>query len=1423
MFALAWDRPLERLFELGRVEAVERSINISRLSLVVAAFALVIQVQSIPPALGEAVEWALLVDGPPEKALSPESEAARELLMRFNFRPTLIYLAGPGRFVDRQGSLADLTRVTVLWYHQGERSELPADMANPATLEALKAFLAARKGLFLSGAALQLVHSLGAEPITPRLGNKGQDNYRAAIFPEVGDHPIFKGLEPELDGRIFLASSGYPAFADFYHTGGPKGGMVLARACNADENPLVEYDWGGGRIIAMGWRAPFYSDVSNAYRNNLAKLTGNILAYLGNPEQWQKINVTLANAARPRLPEVSELENLRLAICDLIDTYGPRYVRGTEFLRRLDELRERIVMLGKEGPIEKTAQIAKAFEQEFQALKRSALLESPLFDFQELLAIERRETNLALPANWESHSSLSPTGYDNRLVVVSLVHPDGELKTVFDPGDGRYVGDVDLHFEGKRCLLTMPGSFKRFQVFELNLETQKLRELPLIREPDVDNYDACYLPDESIIFTSTAPFVGVPCVYGSSHVTNMYRLLPDGTIRQLTVDQEHNWHPVVAHDGRVVYLRWEYTDLPHAHSRILFAANPDGSNQMALYGTNSYFPNAFFYPQPIPGNATQFVGIISGHHGTRRSGRLVIIDVAQGRREAEGVVREIPGRGKQVEALIRDNLVDGVWPQFLHPYPLSDKYFLVSCKPAPDRPWGIYLVDGFDNIVLIKEKPGYALFEPIPLKPRRRPPLIPDRVEPHQKMATVYLQDVYAGPGLRGIPKGTVKKLRLFTYEFSYRGMGGLLGSIGMDGPWDVKKVLGTVPVESDGSALFYVPAYTPISVQPLDEQGQALQLMRSWFTAMPGEKVSCVGCHEPTNTAPPPRMTLALRRPPSEIEPWYGPPRGFSFAREVQPVLDRYCGGCHRPGQPGGPDVPEGVGAFSENVDLRGDVMITDWRSDISGHVSPEVGGKFSVAYASLHRFVRRPGIESDLHLLAPMEFHAATTELVQLLRKGHYDVSLDREAWDRMITWIDLNAPYHGSWAEIVGAERVRPLAERAYSLRRRLTGMEDLPPSLAVLLSENSHLRTPSPVVSYPDSKGGTVTPGKKFGVAFEKTTDRLSDTRKAVSRHTVGKSPSPVEATPFQRTRAVSQTSGESAQEHRPGPGGLQIAALTLGPGVDLKFVRIPAGSFAMGSETGDEDEKPVTLITIAKPFWISQFEITNAQYRVFAPGHDSGVESLHGYQFGIRGIPVNKPDQPVVRVSWNDAQAFCRWLSERTGLPINLPTEAQWEYACRAGTQGPFWFGEYAQDFSRFANMADAKLREFVVDTYISFRVIQNPGPYDDWIPKDVRFNDGGLVSVSVGSYAPNPWGLYDMHGNVAEWTRSLYRPYPYREDDGRNEIAAVGPRVVRGGSWYDRPKRCRSTFRLAYDQFAPVFNVGFRVVIEADDLSNSGS
>jgi formylglycine-generating enzyme required for sulfatase activity len=269
-------------------------------------------------------------------------------------------------------------------------------------------------------------------------------------------------------------------------------------------------------------------------------------------------------------------------------------------------------------------------------------------------------------------------------------------------------------------------------------------------------------------------------------------------------------------------------------------------------------------------------------------------------------------------------------------------------------------------------------------------------------------------------------------------------------------------------------------------------------------------------------------------------------------------------------------------------------------------------------------------------------------------------------------------------------------------------------------------------------------------------------------------------------------------------------IDLDDNLELEMVRVPAGRFVMGDRNGNQDEQPLAAVKIDRAFWMSKFEVTNALYAKFDPSHDSKYEHKGSWMFNEwdLGWDLNGPDQPVVRVSWKEAAAFCRWLSEKIGQKVSLPTEAQWEWACRAGTDTPLHYGDLDADFSAFANMADFTIQELVYDTRNQFS--------PDLVPRDARFDDEELVATNVGAYLPNPWGLHDMHGNVWEWTRSTYKPYPYKSGDGRNDVTDIGRKVVRGGSWYDRPKRSRSAFRLSYPAWRKVYNVGFRVIIDPD-------
>lgn len=275
---------------------------------------------------------------------------------------------------------------------------------------------------------------------------------------------------------------------------------------------------------------------------------------------------------------------------------------------------------------------------------------------------------------------------------------------------------------------------------------------------------------------------------------------------------------------------------------------------------------------------------------------------------------------------------------------------------------------------------------------------------------------------------------------------------------------------------------------------------------------------------------------------------------------------------------------------------------------------------------------------------------------------------------------------------------------------------------------------------------------------------------------------------------------------------------------MKLVRIPAGRFVMGDPNGEPDERPLAQVSIAHDFWMGACEVTNAQYHQFDAAHNSGYFTKRFQGPDGPGLSLAEPEQPVVRVSWQRAVEFCNWLSKRTGMNFTLPTEAQWEYACRAGSQSPLSYGSVETDFSRWANVADKSLSvspkptgglESNIVAHFGKGILES-AVYGGNILCDIRFDDGAVATASVGSYQPNRWGLYDMHGNAFEWTRTTYRLNPYGSDDGRGALADGGRKVVRGGSWCDRPKRCRSAFRLSYPVWQRVHNVGFRVVCEIE-------
>ncbi len=1121
-------------------------------------------------------------------------------------------------------------------------------------------------------------------------------------------------------------------------------------------------------------------------------------------------------ARKQSLMAHSSPEALVRSIRHILRTRPREYANGREYLKQAEEyVRQMPDILERFG--QKDPAAVQAMEN-WDKLKFQALVvDNPYIDFDEILAVfsdyyrHRKTSGIPSPANWLGTHTLNAKGNNQKIARLNI--RTGGLADLYTPEDGSFIGELDLHYDAEKLLFTSSDANGIFQVMEIGVDGSGLRQVSSMEDQyhhAIHNYGGIYLPNEKIIFSSTAPLIGVPCIQGGALVPNLYLMDPDGgNVRQLTFDQDASWYPVVLADGKVMYLRWEYTDIMHYYSRIMMTMNPDGSNQRSIYGSQSLWPNSMFNARPLPGKPGQFSAVVSGHHGVSRVGKLTLFDTNKGFAHADGVIQHIPGYGRTVThvtvdqlypgvqerlleqfpdlrevveshprypileddkdffprenffykhvypslrdhypemALDLDHLVDGVYPQFYQPYPISADYFLVLARMKYGDPWTLYLVDTFDNFVPIRSTAAAAagyeyLLNPYPLRKRERPPIIPDTVRPKEVEATVYIQNVYRGPGLEGVPEGTVDSLRLFTYAYGYHQTGNH-DHLGIESSWDVKRMLGTVKVEADGSAMFKVPANTTISIQPMDRRGRAIQLFRSWLVAMPGESLSCIGCHESPYEPPVARQTIASGKPPQRITPYRQRVEGFAFANEIQPILDAYCIRCHS----------------GENKEIPN---FADRR------VEGGAGSNFSGAYYAFHRYFRRPGPESSGLMLNPYEFHASTSEGVQLLKKGHHRVKLDDDSWRRLYTWIDLNVPFHGNWTSVYGENRVAPIAAQAASLRA---------------LYANLH-------------------------TDWEYT----SDTPHPV---TVTQEQGPGLAPPVEVSAKDWPFSTEVARQMQEQAGTEQRKSIDIGNGLSIAMIRIPAGDFIMGSDTETPVEQPRHRVRIDKPFWISESEINNALFFAFKPDHNPSFFNQQWKDHARNGYTATYGPQPAVHVSWNEANRFCEWLGEKVSAKVLLPTEAQWEWACRAGSEQAMSFGTEACDFSPHANLADKSIQLFAVfgmNPVFNRNLVGNP--IFDFIPRVAEFADKNFLITGTRQYQPNAWGLYDMHGNVAEWTRSDYLPYPYQIGKS-NSMDPQLEKTVRGGSFFDRPYRATSSYRLGYLPWQGVFNVGFRIVIE---------
>jgi len=696
---------------------------------------------------------------------------------------------------------------------------------------------------------------------------------------------------------------------------------------------------------------------------------------------------------------LQECRPLRAAVTDLVESFGRGYGRGRQFLEQLDAIEQAVVHAG-------SARL-QTLKHQFQSLYKEALIANPLVSAQPLLFVTRHQYR----SHYHAVDMLFHTGeynVDRNIMQSDLFQGPGALKTIDLARGGRVktlvdapagvLRDPQVHFSGQRIVFALRrNAAEDYHIWEINIDGTGVRQLT--RAEGVSDVDPIYLPDDDIVFSSTREPKYNMCSRDSA--ANLFRMEADGAnIHQITKNTLFDNHSELMSDGRILYARWEYVDRNFGDAHGLWTVNPDGTNQAVYWGNNTAVPGAVFNAHEIPGSQ-QIICVLGPHHD-RLWGALAIIDRRLGLDGRRPVLRTWPAHAINVirdgGAFDCDLYTRHVRLKYEDPWPLSDKYFLCSRMIGQGEQTGIYLIDVFGNELLLHtEAPG--CYDPMPVKTYTRPPMMAARRDFDTRPGHFYVADVYQGTHMAGVKRGTVKRLRVVESPEKRHWSRGSWNGQGYTAPamnWhslENKRILGTVPVAADGSAYFTVPAETFVYFQLLDEDGMMVQSMRSGTLVQPGETAGCIGCHDQRLGAPRTagtRTSLAMQGPPSELRGWHGPARLFSFAAEVQPVLDRHCAKCH--------DYGKDAGVV---LNLCGDRTLA-----------------FNTAYMELWRKGQVKCVGAGP---APVQvaysWGAHVSPLIDEIREPsipeHQDLALSSEDLERLITWVDLNAVYYSTYA--------------------------------------------------------------------------------------------------------------------------------------------------------------------------------------------------------------------------------------------------------------------------------------------------------------------------------------------------------------------------------------------------------------------------
>ncbi|MDY0170763.1 MAG: discoidin domain-containing protein [Thermoguttaceae bacterium] len=708
-----------------------------------------------------------------------------------------------------------------------------------------------------------------------------------------------------------------------------------------------------------------------------------------------------AQCAERGRAQAERLRQLGVPVCDAVE--------------QVDAAAQRLAALPDGAPTERLL----AAYRELRWAVREVVWRHPAWDVEELLFYTRRDglifpdvSSIGLPWVGSPGGDLHILTLDRTGQTFGMVRP--LLRDRLAPG---HVRGFDLHFDARRLVFGWTHSDEEFSerpvrpghetlkrmgsgwIYELCLNADSVRRITSGRW--VHDAEPAYLADGRVAFMSNRSRSSMQCNQGQHEIhPSLYACEPDGShLERLDNNITGDYNPRLLDDGRIGYMRWEYNERSFNNPHAFWAMRPDGTYPEPVFGQHLGSPIMHTNPRNIPGSR-KYMLVVAQHYNFER-GILGVFDPAAGIREPTAVEPLLPWTTwRGMHGMPTTNSEQG-W--FADPWPLAEDLALCSYDYSPNQyqvaGFGLYLVDGSGNQELIFRDPDFSSRRPVPLRPRRRPPVLPrtcDRPPAESPPTSPLGYENRAGDGVLLLgdvmvgldeltvetPEDAPRYLRIsenlvlpyFTEvgQTVYRHAGADTEN------WTPKRIVGDVPLEPDGSAHFTVPADRSLYFQLLDGRGREIRRMRSWVSLKPGEVRSCTGCHEGRMTTPGPQTaSLAAGRPavaPSQRVSWGDKP--VSFHRDVRPILDRRCLGCHTGLKP------------AADVDVA-DPRIAQ-RLQSMAAISPAMAG------AEVSRVRQFGSYAAPLLKVLTTQTHAESLELTE-------------QEWIDLQAWVDLNAPLH------------------------------------------------------------------------------------------------------------------------------------------------------------------------------------------------------------------------------------------------------------------------------------------------------------------------------------------------------------------------------------------------------------------------------